>query len=207
MKKGFLILALLWCLGFATEACAETYYAPAALQPTEILRGQFTQTRRLTGFDKPLVSEGRFVIAPLQGLLWIAEKPFATVTVMTEAGLAQSRNGVRTMAVSAQKMPFVVQLYRMIGGVLKGDWSALQNEFALQQSGSPQQWTLRLVPRRADNAAMPFQEIKVQGGLVVQDVVMQRPNGDTDALSFTDVQLTQGALTDEEKALFAAGVP
>ncbi len=53
------------------------------LAADEVLRGSFAQQRQLSGFKTPLRTEGRFVLAPVRGLIWQAEKPFAVTTVIT----------------------------------------------------------------------------------------------------------------------------
>ena len=56
-----------------------------------MLQGRFTQERTLTGIPRPLRTEGRFLLVPGTGLIWRAEKPFATVTVITPGGADAER--------------------------------------------------------------------------------------------------------------------
>ncbi|MEO0034260.1 MAG: hypothetical protein RLZZ501_283, partial [Pseudomonadota bacterium] len=88
-RAGARLLLAALCL-FAVSARAEE---PARLAPGEILRGGFSQDRSLTGFPRPLHSEGRFLLAPGQGLVWRGETPFRLVSVIAPGGLTQSLDG------------------------------------------------------------------------------------------------------------------
>ncbi|MGB8600657.1 MAG: LolA-related protein [Rhizomicrobium sp.] len=173
----------------------------------EVLRGHFIQTRHMSGFAKPLKSEGSFTIAPQYGLIWTVTKPLRSATVITESGLVQSNNGVETLNLSARKMPFIAQLHDMIAGMLTGDVAAMQQKFTLTQQGTPQSWRIRLVPRKANDAMMPFKEIRAHGGRFVEEVTMVRSDGDSDVLSFDGVTLATTTLTAAERASFHLSAP
>lgn len=173
----------------------------------EVLRGRFTQERHLKGFAAPLKSEGSFVLAPGQGLIWRTEKPFAISTVITAGGLAQEVNGNQTMKMPAAKLPFLSRLYAMLGGALAGDWKNLDEDFNLTQSGNDADWRLDMVPKHPDNVAMPFRSIAIAGRQFVESVTLTKPDDDFDKLTFFDQALSAGSLAaDEAAALKAAGL-
>lgn len=173
----------------------------------EVLRGHFVQTRHMSGFAKPLISEGSFTIAPQYGLIWTVTKPLRSATVITEGGLVQSNNGVETLNLSARKMPFIAQLHDMIAGMLTGDVAAMQQKFTLTQQGTSQSWRIRLVPRKANDAMMPFKEIRARGDRFVEEVTMVRSDGDSDVLNFDAVTLSTTTLTAAERASFHLSAP
>jgi hypothetical protein len=173
------------------------------LDPGQILRGRFVQTRTLQGFDRPLISEGRFVLAAGRGLIWRAEKPFAVTTLISGAGIVQLVQGNEALRLPASRMPMLGQLYDMLGGAMAGDWRALERDFAVASSGAEQAWQVTLTPRRPDNTAMPFTAINASGGCLVESVELLKPDGDADRLRFVDQSLTAGPLDAEESAALA----
>jgi hypothetical protein len=196
-------LLLLVILVGSTSALAE---GPTGTRLSEgqVLRGQFVQERHLQGFDNPLRSEGRFLLAPGHGLIWQTEKPFAVITVITAAGLAQDVNGNQTLKLDAAKLPFLDQLYGMLSGALTGDWSKLEAGFDVARKGTDQQWQVVLQPRKADDTAMPFKSIDAAGGQFIDELTLTRPDGDFDKLSFHDQAISEQPLSAAEMAAFSS---
>ena len=172
------------------------------LAPDDVLRGRFVQERQLSGFKTPLRSDGHFVLAPSRGLIWDAEKPFAVTTVITPEGLAQNVNGGQTLRLDAGKIPFLGRLYDMLGGALAGDWSKMDTDFTVTRSGTPEKWRVSMVPRNADNLAMPFRSIDVTGGRFVDLIVLTKPDGDTDTLTLLDQSVAKAPLAPAETTVF-----
>lgn len=202
-KRNFFgVLMTFGLIVFGLTTAAFAGQAAVTVRSGEVLRGQFVQVRTMKGFSKPLTSEGTFTIAPQYGLIWNSTKPFRTATVITAGGLVQSNNGVETLNLSARKMPFVSQLYGMIGGMLTGDLAQLQKSFTLEQSGTADHWRIRMLPRQANDARMPFTEITAYGGRFVEGVKMVKAGGDADVLTFHNVTVSSSPLTPEERASF-----
>lgn len=180
-----------------------------ALGPDEFLRGQFVQERVLQGFAAPLRSEGSFVLAPGQGLIWRAEKPFSVTTVMTQAGLGQQSEGETTLNLPASRAPFLAGLYDMLSGALAGDWRGLERDFVIEKSESEGKWILQLTPRHgAASDAMPIVSIEVSGAAFVEHVEIVKQGGDQDNLSFLAQQRSKRPLdADEVQLLKAVGQP
>lgn len=191
MKRALLALALL-----AAAARAE----PEAVADGQVLRGRFTQERHLSGFAHPVISEGRFVLAPGRGLLWVTEQPFAVTTAITAEGLTQSVGGRQTAKFDAQRLPFLSQLYTMMGGALAGKWDAMTADFSVQNEGGH----VVLTPLHADIGAA-LRRISLTVSRFVDEVEIDRPNGDFDHLSFSGQTLSTGPLTAEESG--ALGQP
>jgi len=178
--------------------------ATEPLTEGQVLRGGFVQERFLKGFQAPLRSQGRFVLAPGQGLIWRTETPFAVSTVMSPAGLVQEVRGAETMRLQASRMPFMSRLYTMLGGALTGDWRALEDMFAVERTGDAAAWQMLLTPRRADDPAMPVRAITVRGGRFVDEVEIAKPDGDRDRLTFHAQALSRDPLAADEAQLLAS---
>ncbi|CAO3416807.1 LolA family protein [Azospirillum argentinense] len=198
-----IVVFLLALLAAFPVLVAETL-AAETLSEGQVLRGAFVQERFLKGFQAPLKSEGRFVLAPGRGLIWRTETPFAVTTVMSPAGLVQEVKGNETMRLPAARLPFMSKLYTMLGGALTGDWKALEDMFAVERGGGTDAWTLHLTPRRADDPTMPIRAIDVRGGRFVDEVEIVKPDGDRDRLTFRDQLLKAEPPTADEAALLAS---
>ncbi len=204
--RMFLGLLPLLCAVFLL---AEVQAAPAAngfapLKKGQVLRGHFEQFRTLKGFGAPLKSGGSFTLAVERGLIWRTETPFAMMTVMTGNGLVQRSEGGGETQVPADRVPFMTQLYNMLGGALGGDWSAMASTFAMNRKDVKNGWQLTLTPLQQDNLGLPLQSIAANGRQNVDEVVMTKPNGDQDRLVFTQQRITSDDLTGEEVALLDA---
>jgi len=195
-----LILAALAALPVRADAVTP-------LSPGQVLRGRFVQERHLKGFDAPLRTQGRFVLAANKGLIWQAETPFAITTVITAAGLVQEANGTETMRLPTARLPFLSHLYAMLSGALSGDWHALDPDFTVTRTGDAPHWQADLTPKHPDATGMPFTHITVAGTQFVDQVHMDKPNGDSDQLTFLDQTLSRSPLSPEEGRTLALPKP
>lgn len=204
IRLAFLLLSLVMSL--AAPAFAESI---KALTPGDVLRGRFVQERFLQGFDNPLKSEGTFTLAPGQGLIWRADKPFAITTVMTRNGLAQQSDGVTTLNLPASRAPFMAGLYDMLSGALAGDWHALERDFTVVKAETKDGWSLQLTPtKKAPSDTMPIARIDIAGKDYVEHVDILKQGGDRDSLTFLDQRSSTDPLTaDETQLLKAIGQP
>lgn len=178
--------------------------AATMLSPGQTLRGRFVQERHLQGFNAPLRSEGRFVLAPGKGLIWRAETPFSITTVITAAGLVQDVGGAETMRMTAARLPFLSRLYGMLSGALSGDWRLVEPDFTVVRTGDDANWRVELTPRRPDAAGLPMRSIAVNGSRFVDRVRIEKPDGDFELLAFLDQVLSSGPPSAEESAAFAS---
>ncbi len=201
MTRHFL-LAFLFLFPSSIAFAANANAGQVVMGNSDILRGRFIEERNLKGFNGPMNSEGHFVVAPEHGVIWGVEKPFPTTTVITPSGLVQSVGGINVMRLPAQKIPFMLHLYDMLGGVLAGNWKALETDFTVARSGDDQNWQVLLLPRRTDNPAMPFSSITVSGHQFVENVVLLKPDGDSDTLTFLNEALSSKPPSAAEKLAF-----
>jgi len=196
MLRKFALL-LLCLLPLSAQAAGPE----GGLQAGQVLRGRFVQERHLQGFNAPLRSEGRFVLASGKGLIWRAEKPFAVTTAISPAGLAQEVSGNETMRLPSSRLPFLSRLYDMLGGALGGNWQALEHDFTVEKSGEAKSWQVVLTPRSGpDPMSMPFSAITAKGSRFVDGVRISKPDGDYDELTFLDQALSNDPLSPEESA-------
>ena len=185
------LLALLLLVGAADAD-------PAAIRPGDIVRGQFVQERHLQGFSKPLISEGWFVLAPGEGLIWTVQSPFAVTTVVTPAGLLQQAAGTESLRLPVSQVPMMSRLYQMLDAALSGNLGVLETAFAVTRDGK----RLTLVPlANGGTAAVPFRRLDLEVGQFVETVEIHRQEGDFDRIRFSDQRLSAGPLEPDEAAL------
>lgn len=170
----------------------------------QYLQGRFRQQRFMQGFAAPLESQGRFTLAPGQGLLWRAETPFAAMTIIGPSGLVQEVNGTETMRLPANRAAFLARTFDILAGALGGNWRALDDIFEVTRSQRDAGWELTLVPRRAADAELPFRRIVIRGARFAEAVEIEKVNGDRDVLTFGGQQLMQAPLPADEQVKFNA---
>ena len=194
MTFGRIPAALLALFLLAGAADAD----PAAIRPGDIVRGQFVQERHLQGFSKPLLSEGRFVLAPGEGLIWTVQSPFAVTTVVTPAGLLQQAAGTESLRLPVSQVPMMSRLYQMLDAALSGNLGVLETAFAVKRDGN----RLTLVPlSNGGTAAVPFRRLDIEVDRFVETVEIHRQEGDFDRIRFSDQRLSAGPLEPDEAAL------
>jgi len=180
--------------------------AELAMGPTltagQTLHGRFVQERHLKGLASTLKSEGNFILAPGQGLIWRVEQPIQTLTVITPAGIRQIIGGSEVQRVDAARVPFIAHFYDMLNGSLMGDWSAMRHDFAVKSTGDRQAWRTVLTPLRPDDPiAGMLASIAIAGGKMVDSVDINRANGDSEHMAFLDQTISSFPLTAEDARL------
>ncbi|HEX4081047.1 MAG TPA: outer membrane lipoprotein carrier protein LolA [Rhizomicrobium sp.] len=195
-------------LGLALLANSPVVAQPSAAEPLttgEILRGRFILERHLAGFDKPLRSEGIFSLIPRHGLIWHAQKPFETTTVITTAGISVRANGQETMRLLASRLPGIDHLYEVLEDAVSGNIGALQEDFSVTSSSDAKGWHLVLTPRHPNlPATSQIGHLTITGGRFVEQVDIERTGGDVDDLTFLDQAEQPGPPTADENALLGA---
>jgi hypothetical protein len=190
-------LAFIFTLLPALACAAEAPQAQTRLLPGSILRGHFVEERQIKGMANPMHTEGHFTLAPPRGLLWSIEKPFPTTTIITQNNASQDIGGL------AVKLPAknLRHIYDMVGGALAGDWSKLENDFNIAESGG-EQWQIVLTPK-SDHPQLDYSSITVTGSKFVESIVLVKPDGGGDSFTFSDPTYSKLSLTQPENILFS----
>ena len=71
-----------------------------------VLRGEFSQDKQVSGFKNPLRSQGRFVLAQDRGVIWTTLKPFPSEVVVTrDRILSRQRDGSSRVELDGRQQP------------------------------------------------------------------------------------------------------
>ncbi len=171
------------------------------VEPDQVLRGRFEQQRQLSGFETPLVSNGRFVVVGDRGVLWRTEDPLQFDLVITPSRFVQVLPGEPPVDVVPAEAA-TIDIFGIITGLLRGapadEMDAAFHIVSTEVAGTS--WAYALTPK-SEYLTKQMEAISVAGSDFVENVEVRKPNGDRDTLSFTDHVLSDRSLTDDEAAL------
>lgn len=155
----------------------------AELWGGEHVEGRFIERRRIAGFPKPLVSEGRFSVVRNQGARWITEKPFPSTLVLDAAGM-HYESASSSAEVSAGNVPSVGRLGDFMQGVFAGDLKMLSGVFDLSVSGSDPV-TVRALPKAGGIDSIS--RIEITGRRFAEKILIVSATGDITELELLDI--------------------
>jgi outer membrane lipoprotein-sorting protein len=169
----------------------------------EVLRGGFEQEKRVAGFDNPLRSQGRFLLARGKGVVWTTLKPFPSEMVVTrERILSVDGAGNRKVEADASQQPALREINAMMFALVDGDISVLASRFDIAAQALPgTAWSLTLTPKAAAVAKL-FARIDLRGDRYVRQVSLTEANGDRTTLKFLDLSETPARLSADEAQRF-----
>lgn len=184
MMRRRMLLALCGAMlsgpGIAAAAPDLVAAVAARLSDAPVIRGGFEQTRRLSGFSRPLLSRGDFVLARERGVLWSTREPFASSLLVTPDRLVmRGADGRVQQQRQADAQPAMRVLGESVIAVLRGDLRALSARFevAVKLVGKDG-WSLTLTPTDAGMRRM-FTRIELAGDRFVHDVRLEEGSGDS----------------------------
>ncbi|MDR0479001.1 MAG: outer membrane lipoprotein carrier protein LolA [Burkholderiaceae bacterium] len=169
----------------------------------EVLRGSFEQEKQVAGFNNPLRSQGRFLLAHGKGVVWTTLKPFPSEMVVTrERILSVDSAGNRRVEADATQQPALREINALMFALVDGDVSALAQRFDLAAQALPNEaWSLVLTPKAAALARL-FSKIELRGDRYVRQVVITEAGGDRTVLKFFDLSETPARLSADEAKRF-----
>ena len=165
-----------------------------------VIRGQFTQTRQLTGIKKPLGSTGAFLVDKQHGVIWKAEKPFPSTLRVTRGEILQKNGDQVMMKLSADKEPTVKTVSSLLFSLFSGDVAALGRLFTAEGKVDGKTWKMALTPKDATLAKL-ISGIKLEGAGTVEHIELDSASGDTTRIDMHDVTTAQ-ALAPAEAGSF-----
>jgi len=168
-----------------------------------VLRGEFRQEKRVTGFKQPLRSQGAFLLARDQGVIWTTTRPFPSEVVLTrDRILSRQADGSTRVELDGRQQPALRAVNETMFALMTGDTRALSERFDVQaEAVGAQDWRLTLTPR-SGTLARAFKRIALQGGRHVRQVELEEASGDRTLLEFSALRETPAELSDDEAGRF-----
>ena len=165
----------------ATDAVASVV---VRIEQPELLRGQFEQSKQISGFRKPLRSRGRFVLSRGLGVIWRTEQPFPSQLTMTAQRLRMV-SGDSAREFDAANEPALRAINRVLFDLLTGHLDGLRDGFDIQVVRADDRgWQLRLTPK-AGLLAQAFTTIELEGDRQIARIVLAEANGDRSDIRFS----------------------
>ncbi len=156
------------------------------LQGAQTVRGEFEQTKTLSGFDQALKSRGEFVQVRNHGVRWQTLEPIQSEMVLTP-------DGVRGMA-GAEDGAAARALADIFMGLFALDLEHLSRRFHLEalEPAADETWALQLIPR--DPALQDvIAQVRIAGDATLDRVRFEDALGDTTEIRLHDVELDRQA--------------
>jgi len=189
MKRALLLGMLL--VGSTASAGDVVKDVRARLADVPLLRGDFEQKKTVSGFKKPLVSRGAFLLSREQGVLWDTREPFASTLTLTRKSLsAEQGTGAAAYHLDASKEPGLAAVNEVMFALLSGDVAALSKRFRVEgELVGTAGWKLTLTPTDAGLARV-FKSILLEGDTYVRQVKLDEARGDTSVIQFDKLSQT-----------------
>lgn len=163
-----------------------------ALEPqlarNEPVRGAFEQQKQLPFLQAPMVSAGDYLLVPGQGLIWSQQTPWPQQTVLKGNEIWQDGQPVASGGEAFAPL---------LGALLGGNLSQLADQFEIDAEGSPEQWTLTLIPKQAPLSTL-FASIALSGTAQLDHIRLVDSAGAPTEIALLNTQPAQ--LTEPERA-------
>ncbi|KPG68085.1 outer membrane lipoprotein carrier protein LolA [Stenotrophomonas maltophilia] len=173
-----------------------------AVARPDVLRGQFSQEKQVSGFKNPLRSQGRFVVARQHGVIWTTLKPFPSEVVVTaDRILSRQQQRAQQHARNTGKHRAMRSVNAIMVALMSGDVQALSSQFNVAASREGQGWRLRLTPKSA-MLAKAFESLTLQGDRYVRQVEIVEANKDRTQIQFSALSEAPATLNADEARRF-----
>lgn len=171
------------------------------IEQVPVLRGQFTQEKRVAGFRNPLRSSGQFVLDVQRGVIWDTRQPFASEVVLTPSRIAtRLPDGRLRIEADARQQPELAAINATLFALMAGRIETLTQNFRIHDlSLLDRQWSVQLEPQDA-LLAQVFSRIDLEGGRFVEQVRLHARDGDQTLIRFAELATEPAQLSADEAA-------
>lgn len=182
--KGSLVAALA-ALVFGAETLAFDLQALSkSLASAQLTTGHFVQERELTGFPKPMRTEGVYFLDLKKGIVWETLKPFANTLIFSEKGIKRiNKHGAQV--ISAQDIPYLKTVNALMLSLFSAQTEGLNKDFDILLKGSSARWSMKLVPKKTSALATVFNSLEITGAASPQSIKMVNRQNETTRLQLS----------------------
>lgn len=177
----------------------------ASLTSSKVTSGDFTQEKISPKLSRPLVSSGNFIISD-KGIVWAAQKPFKTSTVITENSITQiGLNGKRQVTDGSSNEIFK-SVAATISSLFTGNKAALETYFTISNfSSDSSSWKMDLLPKDK-TISSAINQIELSGAIQNQkaslDSMKILQSGESSTSYALSNQKYYQELSDDQKKFF-----
>ena len=176
---AFLALSLVALFASGTATAAE-WNAARLMQDLARQRGgkvAFSEKKFIALLDRPVESSGELIYQPPARLEKRTLKPKAESLVLDRDMLVVER-GKQKYTLQLQQYPEITAIVGSLRNTLAGDLEALEKQYRVELQGSPERWSLTLLPSDARIAAI-VQKIVISGTRdELREIEMLQADGD-----------------------------
>ena len=182
--KGSLVAALA-ALVFGAETLAFDLQALSkGLASAQLTTGHFVQERELTGFPKPMRTEGVYFLDLKKGIVWETLKPFANTLIFSEKGIKRiNKHGAQV--ISAQDIPYLKTVNALMLSLFSAQTESLNKDFEILLEGSSARWSMTLVPKKTSALATVFKTMEITGAASPESIKMVNRQNETTRLQLS----------------------
>jgi len=167
------------------------------LQKNKLLRSEFKQARHLKILSRPLLSEGRLSYFSGKGIIWEIQKPVKSKIIISQNKITEINPGNAPVS-----RPNIGGIYTVLDALLNGNEIFINKNFAIDYSGSTEDWRIELTPKFAPlNKA--FETIEMHGDHQIQRITLIDYNQDSTVITLNTIQTEPQSISSIEEAYFA----
>ncbi len=171
------------------------------LRSVRVIRAQFLQQKYIKALTRPLIARGTFLFARSIGVYWKTLTPFPSAIVLTPKKLVEKDPKSGKTTASAGSKSLLRTLAHIFISIISVDIEQLQKMFVLHVTGTPQSWTLGLLPKRREIKRF-IGYVLLQGTQTIQRVQIVESNGDSTIYTIHHIQTKPGKLSSSEQKQF-----
>jgi len=166
-----------------------------------VLRGQFSQTRRIPLLSRPLESSGQFILSDM-GLYWRQESPFVSTLMADGEQLVQRVGDSPAIGQNTVEYAMVLPFSRIFLGLFRGDEDTLAEHFSAKFTNSEHGWEIQLAPIGLPLSGA-IERIILRGREHIELLDVLGRSSDEMSITFHSLETRPEYLTDHEIELYA----
>lgn len=194
------VFAVLWFMLPAQAATPQSAQIFKQLSQTSLVRAQFEQQKKLASLNKTFVSNGTVVFSKTNGVLWQLQRPVQADLIVTPKKLVQKT--AKTMSqLDVTQSPYgsVATLFLQL---MSGNQAVLDQHFSIAQSSiTPQDWSIRLMPKSTLFKKL-FVQVDIRGQQYVNQIIILEQGNNSTTINFSQQRSQPVTLSANEQALF-----
>lgn len=172
-----------------------------------VLRGLYSQTKKVAVLSRPLESSGRFILSD-RGLYWQQEKPFNWVLIADGERLAQQMADGPLTQIDGSRLPMVLSFSKIFLNLFRGEHADLETHFSIEFEAQTDTWEIGLTPT-GELLSAAIHEINLEGRKHIDRITVignssdELESRDEMTIIFSELVTSPATLSEHETELYA----